>query len=129
MNENASVPTSRASTALSIRSRYQIRMYLAEKVPVAICTTSTVTVTTNPVSAALAPTIVVSNVLAVDDEYVSASGSDRLLSISSMPDPASTPVTPPANGSTHRLPRMYCWMRKRRGPAHRSPCSRRHISA
>ena len=68
MNENASVPTSKASTALSIRSRYQILMYLAENVPVAICTTSTVTVTTNPVSAAVAPTIVVNNVLAVDDE-------------------------------------------------------------
>jgi hypothetical protein len=37
-------------------------------VPVAIWTTSTVTVTTNPVSAAIAPTIADSTVLAVDGE-------------------------------------------------------------
>ena len=34
----------------------------------AICTTSTVTVTTNPVKAAIAPTIAESTVLAVDAE-------------------------------------------------------------
>jgi hypothetical protein len=44
-------------------------MYRAENVPVAICTTSVVTVTTNPVRAAIAPTIVARIVLAVDDEY------------------------------------------------------------
>ena len=43
-------------------------MYRAENVPVAICTTSTVTVTTNPVSAATPPTIDASTVLAVEDE-------------------------------------------------------------
>ncbi len=52
-----------------MRSRYQSRMYRAEKVPVAIWTTSVVTVTTNPVSAAIAPTIAASTVLAVDAEY------------------------------------------------------------
>ena len=40
-------------------------MRRAENVPVAICTTRTVTVTTKPVSAAVAPTIADSTVLAV----------------------------------------------------------------
>ena len=52
----------------STRSRYHSRMYRAENVPVAICTTRTVTVTTNPVSAAAPPTIDASTVLAVDAE-------------------------------------------------------------
>ncbi len=64
--EKASVPTRDASTALSMRSRYQTRMYLAENEPVAIWTTSTVTVTTKPVKAAVAPTIAESTVLAVE---------------------------------------------------------------
>ena len=74
VNENASVPTSRASTALSKRSRYQTRIHLAENVPVAIWTTSTVTVTTKPVNAAVEPTIAESTVLAVEAEYVQALG-------------------------------------------------------
>jgi hypothetical protein len=41
---------------------------------VPICTTGTVTVTTKPVSAAIAPTIVESTVLAVEDEYVKLAG-------------------------------------------------------
>ena len=68
------MPISRASTAFSIRSRYHRRMYRAENVPVAIWTTSTVTVTTNPVSAAIAPTIADRIVLAVEDEYVHSAG-------------------------------------------------------
>jgi len=67
-NEKASVPIGSASTAFSIRSRYQRRMYLAENVPVAIWTTRTVTVTTNPIRAAVEPTIADSTVLAVDGE-------------------------------------------------------------
>jgi hypothetical protein len=41
---------------------------------VAICVTSTLTVTTNPISAITAPTIVVSSVLACDAEYLQESG-------------------------------------------------------
>ena len=40
----------------------------AENVPIAICTTSTVTVTTKPVRAAVAPTIAVRTALAVEGE-------------------------------------------------------------
>ena len=43
-------------------------MYRAENVPVAICTMSTVAVTTKPVNAAVAPTIADSTVLAVEAE-------------------------------------------------------------
>ena len=53
-NENVRVPTRMASVAFSRRSRYQRRMMRAENVPIAICTTRTVTVTTKPVSAAVA---------------------------------------------------------------------------
>ena len=55
---------------MSKRSRYQTRIHLAENVPVAIWTTSTVTVTTNPVSAEVEPTIAERTVLAVEVEYV-----------------------------------------------------------
>ena len=63
------MPTSTASSHLSIGSRYRIRMYLAENVPVAICTPSTLTVSAKPVSATIAPTIVASTVVAVEAEY------------------------------------------------------------
>ena len=43
-------------------------MYRAENVPVAICTISTLTVTTNPVSATLAPTTDARTVSAVPAE-------------------------------------------------------------
>ena len=43
-------------------------MYRAEKVPIAIWTTSTLTVTTNPVSPTVAPTTVVNTVDAVPVE-------------------------------------------------------------
>ena len=66
--ENISVPRSVASVAFRTASRYQIRMYRAENVPVAIWTTSTLTVTTNPVSAAVAATTVVSTDSAVPGE-------------------------------------------------------------
>ena len=46
----------------------------AENVPVAICTTRTVTVTTKPVSAAVAPMIEDRTVLAVDGEYCHSDG-------------------------------------------------------
>ena len=62
------------SVAFSMRSRYQIRMTRAEKVPVAIWIASTVTVTTKPVRPTVAPTIVVSTVLAVDGAYCHALG-------------------------------------------------------
>ena len=65
MYENTSVPNSTASVALRTLSRYQSRMYRAENVPVAICTTSTLTVTTKPISPTEAPTTVVRAVSAV----------------------------------------------------------------
>lgn len=55
--------------ALEHAVAYHSRMYRAENVPVAIWTTSTVTVTTNPVSAAIAPMIADRTVLAVEAEY------------------------------------------------------------
>ena len=63
--ENTSVPINTASVALRTLSRYQSRMYRAENVPVAICTTSTLTVTTNPINPTEAPATVVSAVKAV----------------------------------------------------------------
>ena len=76
-NENVRVPTRIASVALSRRSRYQRRMTRAENVPVAIWTTSTVTVMTKPVSAAVAPTIDVRTALAVEGEYCQSDGARR----------------------------------------------------
>ena len=49
-------------------------MYLAENVPVAICTPRTLTVRAKPVSATIAPTIVASTVVAVEAEYVQYDG-------------------------------------------------------
>ena len=66
--ENVSVSRSMASVALRTGSRYQIRMYLGENVPVTIWTTSTLTVTTNPSRPTVAPTTVVSTVSAVPVE-------------------------------------------------------------
>ena len=71
------MPTRTASVAFSTRSRYQRRKMRAENVPVAICTTRTVTVTTKPVSAAVAPTIEVSTALAVDGEYCHRDGAPK----------------------------------------------------
>ena len=62
------VPIRTASTAFSRRSRYQTRIVRAENVPVASCTTSTLTVTTNPVSETEAATTVVSTAWAVASE-------------------------------------------------------------
>ena len=49
-------------------------MYLAENVPVAICTPRTLTVSAKPVSATIAPTIAASTVVAVEAEYVQYDG-------------------------------------------------------
>ena len=49
-------------------------MYLAENVPVAICTPRTLTVRAKPVSATIAPTIAASTVVAVEAEYVQYEG-------------------------------------------------------
>ena len=62
------VPTVTASTPRRARSRNQSLMYRAEKVPVAIWTTSTLTVTTKPVRPTADATIVVSTVCAVPAE-------------------------------------------------------------
>ena len=112
-NENASVAMSTASTALRARSRYHRRMYRGENVSIAIWTTSTVTVTTKPVSAAIAPMIAASTVLAVDGEYCQACGSETDSSTRGSSNPSTAPSTPPMNGTSQMLPFRYCLIRKR----------------
>ena len=67
-NEKAKVAVNAASTSFCRRSRYQSRMKRGERVPVAICTTRTPTVTTRPRSPIIAPDTVVSTLFAVDGE-------------------------------------------------------------
>jgi len=65
------------------------------------------TVTTNPVSAAVAPTMAERTVLAVDGDYCQYDGTSTARSVSSSPEPRIAPSTAPASGITHRLPRTY----------------------
>ena len=67
-NENVTVPTNMASTSFCSRSRYHSRMNLGDNVPVAICTTSTLIVTTKPNRPTIAAMIAVSTPLAVSAE-------------------------------------------------------------
>src|SRR5215469_1612611 len=106
-NENVSVPTSTASVAFSSGSRYQIRMYRAEKVPVAIWIASTVTVTTKPARPTEAPTIVVSTVLAVEGAYCHALGTVSDVSACRVSTASSGPSIAPATGPYHKLPLRY----------------------
>jgi hypothetical protein len=59
---------------------------------------STVTVTTNPVSPTVAPTIVVSTVLAVDGAYCHPWGTVTDVSACLVSSARSTPKTAPASG-------------------------------
>ncbi len=70
----------------------------AENVPVAICTTRTVTVTTKPVSAAVAPMIEDRTVLAVDGEYCHRDGAPMCSSANETTMPRIPPSTAPARG-------------------------------
>src|SRR6188768_3318462 len=82
-------------------------MYRAENVPVAICTISTLTVTTNPTSPTLAATTAARTASAVLAEYC-----QRVLRLTTAPDsvdakPSNHPSAPPMKGTIHRLSRTY----------------------
>ena len=80
---------------------------------VAICTTRTLTVTTNPVSAAVAPTIADRTAVAVDAEYCREAGGSTARSTNTSLEPRTAPASPPISGKNHRLPVKYCRARKR----------------
>ena len=66
--EKTKVAVNEASTTFCRRSRYQRRMNLGDRVPVAICTTRTPMVTTSPISPIIAPDTVDSTLVAVEAE-------------------------------------------------------------
>ena len=74
---------------------------------VAICTTRTLTVTTKPVSAAVAPTIEARRTLAVDAEYSREPGTETRRAPTGSSNPSRAPVIPPSNGRNQRLPFRY----------------------
>jgi hypothetical protein len=84
-----------------------------ENEPLAICTTSTVTVTTKPVRAATAPTIAERTVLAVDGEYAQSAGTATWASTEIMTAAPRIPRAAPRAGTTHRLSRRYSRIRNR----------------
>jgi hypothetical protein len=98
-------------------------MDLGENVPLAICTTSTVTVTTKPVSAATAPTIADRTVLAVDGEYDQFDGTVTCESIAMRTAAPSSPMIAPRAGTTQRLSRRYSRTRKRVAQVIRLPAA------
>ena len=112
-NEKVSVPTRTASVTFRMRSRNHRRMMRAENVPVAICTTSTVTVTTKPVSAAVAPMIAVRTVLAVDGEYCHIDGVPICSSATETTTPRIPPSAAPITGMSQRLSRRLSRRRNR----------------
>ena len=85
----------------------------AENVPVAICTTRTVTVTTKPVSAAVAPMIEDRTVLAVDGEYCHRNGVPMFSSANETTRPRTPPSAAPARGMTQRLSSRLSRLRNR----------------
>ena len=97
----------------------------------AIWTTSVVTVTTNPVSAAVAPTIAASTAVAVEAEYWNSAETWTRLSIRMSTEPSTAPSTAPASGSTQRESLTYRRARKtlRQLMAERRPVSSAHIAA
>jgi len=107
------VPISSASEPFSTGSRYQSRMDRGENEPLAICATSTVTVTTKPVRAATAPTIADRTVLAVDGEYAQSDGTFTCESIDIRTAAPRIPMTAPRAGTTQRLSRRYSRILKR----------------
>ena len=101
-NENVRVPRRTARVTFSRGSRYHRRMIRAENVPIAICTTRTVTVTTKPVSAAVAPTIAARTALAVDGEYSHKDGAEVCSSAQDARAPRNPPTTAPIAGIAQR---------------------------
>jgi hypothetical protein len=65
------------------------------------------------VSAAIAPMIAASTVLAVEGEYCHASGNETASSRRGSISPSTAPSTPPRNGTSQMLPFRYCLIRKR----------------
>ena len=76
--------------------------------------TRTVTVTTKPVSAAVAPTIALKNVLAVDGEYCHTDSVPICSSANETTMPRSPPRIAPSSGMTQRLSSRLCRTRNRR---------------
>src|SRR5271166_3188579 len=72
-----------------------------------IWTTSTVTVTTNPVRAAIAPTIADSTVLAVEDEYCHCEGTCAPRSMCTMTRAPTRPTSAPSSGRVQMLSARY----------------------
>ena len=105
---NVKVPIRTASSGLEQAVAVPEPHVRAENVPVASCTTSTLTVSTNPVSAAIAPTIAASSVVAVDGEYSQKDGTFQARSGNELSSPSTAPATAPISGSTQRLPVRYC---------------------
>ena len=124
-NENVRVPTRTASVVFNRRSRNQRRMMRAENVPVAICTTRTVTVTTKPVSAAVAPTIADSTVLAVDGEYCHRDVVPMCSSADEATIPRPAPSTAPSAGVSQRPSTRLSRRRNRRAQVMTSARPRR----
>ena len=78
--------------------------------PIAIWTTRTATVTTKPVNAADAPTIVDNIVVAIDGEYCQNAGGVTASSSNTSSGATIAPTMPPITGHTHRLDLRY-WRR------------------
>ena len=81
--------------------------------PIAVCIASTLTVITNPVNAATAPTIAASEALAVVSEYCQKEGRSRGPSEAAAKTASAKPATPPRSGITQRLP-FSDWRRRNR---------------
>ena len=81
-NANANVQANVASTAFCSRWLYQSRMNRGDREDVACCTTRTPMVTTRPSRPTIAPTIVVSRVVAVFCVYCHCTGTVTDSSIS-----------------------------------------------
>ena len=79
-------------------------MYLAENVPVAICTPRTLTVRAKPVRATIAPTMVASTVTAVEAEYSQYEGGSKARSSRRPASPRTAPRIPPSERQRPEAP-------------------------
>jgi hypothetical protein len=109
------VPVNVARTSFCSRSRYHRRMKRGDSVPVAICTTRTPMVTTNPSRPTIAPMTTLSTPVAVAAEYRQASGTCTVRSSQSVSSPSTGPRTAPRNGTIHRLP-LSRWRARKTNP-------------
>jgi hypothetical protein len=109
------VPVKVARTSFCRRSRYHRRMKRGDSVPVAICTTRTPMVTTNPSRPTIAPITTLSTPVAVAAEYRQASGTCTVRSSQSVSSPSTGPRTAPRNGTIHRLP-LSRWRARKTNP-------------